>query len=124
MIERGVDVRVVCGVVLALDRVGRDVVVLHERGGDFILRRKRIRSAENDVGAAVTQSDGEVRRLAGDVQTGRHANALQRLVFNKLLADQLQNGHVLIGPFDSALALFRESDVFYVACQLGCCFHE
>ena len=116
MIERGVDVRVVGGVVLALDRVSRDVVILHERGGHFVLRRKRIRGAENHVRAAVTQSDGEVGRFAGDVQARRHANALQRLILDELLADQLQNGHVLIGPFDPALALFGKRDIFYVAC--------
>jgi hypothetical protein len=35
----------------------------------------------------------------------------------------LQDGHVLIGPLDPALALFGEGDVFDVAVQLEC-FHE
>ena len=124
VVERGVDVRVVGGVVLTLDGVGGDVVVLDERRGDFILRRERVRSAENHVGAAVTQSDGEIGRFAGDVQTGGNAHALERLLLDETLANQLQNGHVLIGPFDAALALFGERDVFDVAVQFRCCFHE
>ena len=103
------DVRVVGGVVLALDGVGGDAVVLDQGGGDFVLRGKRIRAAEDHVGAAVTQSDGEVRGFAGDVQASGHADALQRLLLDELLADELQHGHLLIGPFDFAFAFFGES---------------
>ena len=109
------DVRVVGGVVFAFDGVGGDAVVLDEGGGDFVLRGKRIRAAEDHVRAAVTQSDGEVGGFAGDVQAGGHADAFQGLVLNELLADELQHGHLLIGPFDFAFAFFRESDVFHVA---------
>ena len=124
MIERGADVRVIGGVVLALDRVGGDVVILHQRGGHFILRRKRIRGAQHHIRAAIAQRDGQIGGFAGDVQARGHANALQRLFLDELLADQLQHGHVLIGPFDPALAFFGECDVLYVAVQFRCGFHE
>jgi hypothetical protein len=76
------------------------------------------------VGAAVTQGDGEIRGFAGDVEASRDADAFERLVFDELLADQLEDGHVLIGPLDFALTVICECDVFYVAVQFGCGFHE
>jgi hypothetical protein len=57
------------------------------------------------------------------VQAGGDADALEGLVFYELLADELQDGHVLIGPLDFALAVVCESDVFYVAIQFCHCFH-
>ena len=117
VVERGGDVRVVGGVVFALDGVGGDVVILHERCGDFVLRGERIRGAENHVRAAVAQRDGQIGGFAGDVQAGGHAHALERLFLDESLANQLQNGHVLIGPFDFALAVLGEADVFDVAAE-------
>src|ERR1700733_4914381 len=81
------DVRVVGGVVFTFDGVGGDSVVFYQRGGYFVLGGERIGAAEDYVCAAVTQGDREVRGLAGDVQTGGHADALQGLVFDELFAD-------------------------------------
>jgi hypothetical protein len=87
VVECGADVRVIGVVVFALDGKRGDAEFLDERGCRLILRRKRIRSANDQIGAAIAQSDGEVRCLRGDVQAGRHANALQRLLFNESLAN-------------------------------------
>ena len=46
VVERCSDVRVIGGVVLTLDGERGDVVVLHERCGNVVLRRKRIRGAQ------------------------------------------------------------------------------
>src|SRR5271170_798496 len=75
VVNCGGDVRVVGGVVFTLDGVSGDAVILDERGSDFVLGGKRIRAAENQVRATVTQSDGEIGGFAGDVQAGGHANA-------------------------------------------------
>ena len=123
VVQRRVDVRVIGGVVLALDGVGRDAELFDESGCGVVLRRKRIRAANHEIGAAVTQRDRQVGRLGGDVETGRHANALERLFLDETLADQLQHGHVLIRPFDLALALFRERKVLHIAFYLDRCFH-
>ena len=117
VVERGGEVRVIGGVVLTLDGEGGNVVVLHQGGGDFVLRGERIGGAEHHVGAAVAQRDGQVGGFAGDVQAGGNAQALERLLLDEALANQLQNGHLLIGPFDPALAGFGEGEVFYVASE-------
>src|ERR1019366_989856 len=61
VVHGGVQMRVVGGVVFTLNRVGGNRVILYERGGNLILRGERIRRAENQIGAAVTQRDGQVR---------------------------------------------------------------
>src|SRR5262249_34314205 len=123
VVERGVDVRVVGGVVLALDGEGGDAVFLDERRGRVVLRRERVRAAEDEVGTAVSQGDGEVGRLRGDVEASGHANALERLFLDETRADQLQNGHVGIRPFDRALPLFGEGHVLYISFYFDGCFH-
>ena len=71
VIDRGVQVRVVGGVVFALDGKRGNRVILDQRGGHFILRGKRIRGAQNQIGAAIAQRDGQVGRFAGHVQAQR-----------------------------------------------------
>src|SRR6185437_2588561 len=124
MLDGRVDVRVIRGIVFALDGERWNGVILREAGGDFVLCGKRIRGAENHIGAAVTQRDGEVGRFAGDVQASGHANALERLFLDETLANELEDGHLLIRPFDFAAALVGQSKVFHVARHLGCGFHE
>ena len=52
VIERGAQVAIVGLVVLALDRVGGNLVVLNQRRRDVVLGRQRIGGAQNHVGAA------------------------------------------------------------------------
>src|SRR5579864_856824 len=118
VIERGEDVVVVGVVVLALDRENRDVVVAHQRSRDVILRGKRIRGAEHDVGATVTQANGQVRRFGSDVQASGNARALQWLVLDEFFADDLQDLHGLIGPLDPLLSKIGKLDAFDVVLNL------
>ena len=100
-------------------------VILHQRRGNFILRRERIRRAQNQIGSAVAQRDGQVRGFAGHVEARGQAHALERLFLDEPLANQLQHGHLLIRPFDLSLALLRQPQIFYVACYtLGSLCHE
>ncbi len=94
---------------------GRNAVILHQTGGDFILRRERIRGAQHDVGAPVTQRDCQVRGFAGDVQARGDAQSLERLLLDEALANRLQNGHLLVGPLDFALAALGESHILHIA---------
>ena len=120
VIDGGEDVVVVGVVVLALDGEDGNVVVADQAGGDVILRGERVGGAEHDVGAAVAQADGQVRGLGGDVQAGGDADALQRLVLDEFLADDLQHLHGLVRPLDALLAQIGQFDVLDVAIH-GCC---
>src|SRR5579863_185918 len=70
VIDGGHDVLVVSVVVLALDGEDADALIANQAGGNVILCRERIGGAENHVGTAIAQADGEVRRFSRDVQAG------------------------------------------------------
>ena len=120
----GLHVLVISVVVLALDGIGGDVVVAIQRCRDFILRGKRIGSAEHDIRAAVAQRDHQVRGLAGHVKASGNAQALQRLLLDESLADLLQHGHLLRRPFDLALARIGKPDIFHIAFFQFCRSHS
>ena len=125
VVERRHDVRVVGVVVLALDGVDRDVVVAHQAGGNVVLRGQRIGGAQHDVGAAIAQGDRQVGGLGGDVQAGGDADALQRLVLDEVLADDLQDLHRLVGPVDALLAHIGKRQVGDIAGDAsGCGGHK
>ena len=109
------DMRVVRLVVLALNGVRRNVVIAHQAGRDVVLRRKWIRSTKHNVGAAVAQGDSQVGSLGRNVQAGRNANALQRLVLDEFFADDLQNLHRLVGPVNALFAQIGKFNVGDVA---------
>ncbi len=114
VVDGRLDVAVVGVVVLALDREDRDVELLDESGGDVVLGRERVRGAEHDVGAAGLQRPHQVRGLARHVQAGRDPVAGERLLGLEAVADRREHRHVPVGPGDSAHALGRERQVFYV----------
>ncbi len=114
VVERGHDVRIVDIVGFALDGVGGDAVIAHQRGGDIVLRGQRIRSAQHDVGAAVAQGDHQVRGFGGHVQARGHADPGQRLGLDELFADGLQHRHGLGGPLGAALSQIGQRKIFYV----------
>ena len=121
VINRGDDVLIVGLVVLALDGEDRDVVVAHEAGGDVILGGERVGGAEHHVGAAVAQADGQVRGFGGDVQAGGDAHALQRLILDEFLANDLQDVHGLVGPLDPLFPQIGEIEILHVAVNLCRC---
>ena len=116
VVERGHDVRVVGLVVLALDGEDGNAVVAHQDGGHVVLRGERVGGAEHHVGAAIAQGDHQVGGLGGHVQAGRDAHALQRLVLDEFLADDLQHLHRLVGPLDALFAQIGQFEVLNVAC--------
>ena len=114
VVDRCLDVRVVRVVILALDGEARDVVLVHERRGDVVLCRERVRRAQHDVGAAGLQRPHEVRGLGRHVQAGRDAVAGERLLALEALADRGEHRHLPVGPLDPALALAREGEILHV----------
>ena len=103
--------RVVRVAVLALDGVGRDAVVRDQRGRHVVLRRERVRRAEDRIGSACLQRAHQVRRLGGDVQAGADAPARQRLLGGEPLADAGQHRHLPIRPFDLQRPRIGQADV-------------
>ncbi len=120
VIDGGQDVVVVGVVVLALDGEDGNVVVADQAGGDVILRGERVRGAEHHVGSAIAQADGEVRGFGRHVQAGGNADALQRLVLDEFLADNLQNLHGLVRPLNALLAQIGQFHILDIAIH-GCC---
>ena len=113
-VERGLDVLVVGGVVLALDGVDRHLVVRHQRRGHVVLRRQRVGRGQHHVGAAGLQHAHQVGRLARDVQTGRDAHAGQRPLLGEALLELIQHRHLACGPLHAEPALLGQADVLDV----------
>ncbi len=86
----------------------------HQRGRDVVLRRERVAGAEHDVGAAVLEGDGQVRRLGGDVEAGRQAQARPAASRGEALADQLEDRHLRAGPLHLEQAAIGQADVLNV----------
>ena len=118
VVDRGLDVRVVGVVVLALDREDGDVVLVDERRGDVVLRRERVRRAEHDVRAAGLQRPHQVRGLGRHVEARRDAVAGQRLLALEPLADRGEHRHLPVGPLDAPHALGGERQVLYVVSRV------
>src|SRR5215472_1030292 len=114
VLERGLEMLVIGGVVLALDGEGGDIEVAIEGGGNFVLRGERVRGAKNGVGAGIAKGDHEVGGFTGHVKARGNAQASERLLLDEALADLLENGHLLRGPFDLALAGIGKPDVFHI----------
>ncbi len=108
VLQGGGDVPVIAVLVLALDRVDRDAVILHQAGRDVVLGRQRVGGAQQEVGAAGLQGLGQVGGLGRDVQTGRHPHPGQRLFLLETLADRPQDRHVALGPLDPFPAVFSQ----------------
>src|SRR3989344_8416764 len=115
--------------ILARYSVGRNAVMLGERGGGFVLRRKRIGGAERDLGSTLFERDDKIRRLDRHVKACRNFLALERLLFLEPLANSEEDGHVSCRPFDELNAFGRKLFVFnvgfhrptihYSGCHLG-----
>ena len=91
-----------------------DPVLGDERGSDVVLGRERVRRREHDVGAAGLERAHQVRRLGRDVEARADAQAVERPVALEALADQAQDRHLALGPFDAPDALGGEAEVGHV----------
>ena len=107
-------VLIVGRVVLALDGICRDTVLLDQCRGDIVLGAEGVAGAEDYLGAAVTQCDGQVGRFAGHVQARGKAHASQGLFLYEALLDDFHHGHFPSGPFDLVDSVFRQGQVFHV----------
>src|SRR5271165_1329470 len=111
VVDGGEDMVVVSIVVFALDGEDGNVMVADEAGSHVILRGQWVRGAKHHVGSAVAQADREIRGLRRNVQAGRNADALQWLILDEFLADNLQHFHGLVRPLN---ALLSQVGQFYV----------
>ena len=107
----GVEMRVVGVAVLAAAREHADAVLGHERRGNVVLGRERVRGAQHDGRAAGLERPHQVGRLGGDVEAGPDAEAGERLLGGEPLADEAQHGHLALGPLDAADAFGRKGEI-------------
>ena len=57
------------------------------------------------------------------MQTSGNAQALQRLLLDEALADELQHGHLLRRPFDLAFTRVGKPDIFHITLFEFCRSH-
>ena len=122
VIDGGGEVLVVGLLILALDGVGGDAVVLHQRGGHVVLRGQRVGCHQHHVGATGLERAGQVGGLRGHVEAGRDAEALEGLLLLEPLADLGEHGHVAIGPLDALATEVGQAEVGHV--MLDGCRHR
>ncbi len=123
-VENGVDVLVVCLVVLALDGEDGNIVVHDEMRRRVVLRRERVGRAEIDLRAARLERDGQVSGLARHMQAGRQADALERLLFLEPFPDERENRHFVRGVFHAQFAAVGERKVLNVVFGHSHCHGE
>ena len=119
MIDGCHDVVVVAVTVLTLDGKYRNVVFAHQAGGYVILRGKRIGGAEHHIGSAIAERNCQVGGFRCDMQAGRNAYSLQRLILDEFLADDLENFHRLIGPVNALLPHVSKFEILDIARDLS-----
>ncbi len=103
--DDGLDGGVVLLVVDAAFRVAGDVLVGVECRAHVVVGRQRVTAGDGHLRAAVGERLDEDGSLRLDVHRHRDAFALEGLVVDELLADDLEDRHVLGGPLHLAPAL-------------------
>ena len=119
-VKRGVDVRVIGIVVLALDGECGDAVFARQRRRHVVLRAQRIARAYRRFSAAVLQREQQIRGLCGHMQTRRDPQPRQRLFFRKSLPNLAQHRHFALSPADPPNALRRQRAVLDVRARFRC----
>ncbi|GAC1500517.1 MAG: hypothetical protein NVS1B14_04470 [Vulcanimicrobiaceae bacterium] len=100
--------------VFTFDREGGDVEFAQRRG-HIILRGERVAGTQGDLGASRLQSQHQVRRLRGYMQTRADANPGKRFGAREPLFDLRENRQVGRGPRNTSAALFGKGTVFDIA---------
>ena len=118
--EHGAQMAVVSVAIFAVDGEGGNAVLIDQRRRDVVLGRERIRRAGDHFGAARLERAQQVGGLAGDMQAGAEALALERQFPGEPLAQAAQHGHLLVGPFDSLATGLGESEVMHVEVAARC----
>ncbi len=119
MVDRGLDVGVVRVVVLAADGVDGDPVLLDQGRRYVVLRRERIRGAEDDVGPARVRACAPGWRSPGHVEAGGDTKTVERPLALEALADGRQHRHLPVGPRDPGHADGREREILHVVARCG-----
>ena len=91
-----------------------DAVMLDERGGGGVLRGQGIGRGQENLGAARFERAHEARSFGGNVQARGERHAFEGPFTLESFADEGQNGHLLVGPFNGVAPLVGEVQVFYV----------
>ena len=73
-----------------------------------------LRRGQHDLGAAGLERAHQVGGLGRDMEARADAQAVERPVALEALADEAQDGHLALRPFDAADALGGEAEVGHV----------
>jgi hypothetical protein len=110
-VENGPQMAVINVAIFAMNRVAGNPLMLDQGSSDVILGGKGIGGARHHLGSARFQRAEQIGGLAGDMQAGAQAKTAQRFGFGELLADATQDGHLLVGPQNTAMTRIRQPEV-------------
>ena len=113
-VEHRVEVLVVGLVVFAFDGIHRHLVVGDQGRGHIVLRGERVRGAQRHFRATRLQHAHQVGGFGCHMQTGRHAQAAQRLFLAEAGFDQIEDWHFLARPLHPITAPLGQLQVFDV----------
>ena len=92
---------------------GKDVhAVLHERGGDIVLRRERVAARDGNLGARMMENLRHVGRLGLEVQRDDHFLAREGLAHAVLFIECTHDGHEVLDPLDFVVPARGQLDIF------------
>ncbi len=101
VVQSGLQMFVIRGVILALNGKDRDFIMGHQRRRHVVLGTQRIAGAQHHVRAPLLQRRHQVSRFCSHVQAGGDANPVQRFLLGKLLPDAAQHRHLLLRPINT-----------------------
>jgi len=88
--------------------------VADECGGGVVLCGEGVGGAECEACSAGFEGSHEVGGFGGDVEAGAEGDAAEGLFAGEAVADEAEDGHVLLSPFDAVASAVGELDVFDV----------
>ena len=114
LLQGGVYMAIVGGVVLSPDGEDGYAVGGHQGGGHAVMGRERVAGAEDQLSAAVPEGQNQVGRLRGHVQAGGDAQPLQRPLAGEPLPDQADDRHLPRRPLDALDPFLGQTQVLHV----------